>query len=136
MTDQKKELTSSFSWNTLTVVLQVVIQLAYTGLLARLIAKDSFMLMGIVLGLMGFAEIFSQVGVGPALVQRKEVNQQHINGAFYTALILGAIFTSVFMLIAPWIASFYQLPELCPIIGVVSTSFLISAVAVVPRSMM
>ncbi|MFM7729943.1 MAG: lipopolysaccharide biosynthesis protein [Flavobacteriales bacterium] len=136
MTDQKKELTSSFSWNTLTVVLQVVIQLAYTGLLARLIAKDSFMLMGIVLGLMGFAEIFSQVGVGPALVQRKEVNQQHINGAFYTALILGAIFTSVFMLLAPWIASFYQLPELGPIIGVVSTSFLISAVAVVPRSMM
>ena len=136
MTEQKKELTSSFSWNTLTVVLQVVIQLAYTGLLARLIAKDSFMLMGIVLGLMGFAEIFSQVGVGPALVQRKEVNQQHINGAFYTAIILGAIFTSVFILLAPWIAAFYQLSELAPIIGVVSTSFTISAVAVVPRSMM
>jgi O-antigen/teichoic acid export membrane protein len=129
-------MATSFSWNTLTVVLQVVIQLAYTGLLARLVAKDSFMLMGIVLGIMGFAEIFSQVGVGPALIQRKEVNQQHINGAFYTAIILGLGFTLLFLALAPVIALFYELPELKPITQVVCTSFIISAIAVVPRSMM
>jgi PST family polysaccharide transporter len=129
-------MATSFSWNTLTVVLQVVIQLAYTGLLARLVAKDSFMLMGIVLGIMGFAEIFSQVGVGPALIQRKEVNQQHINGAFYLAVILGLGFTLLFLALAPAIALFYELPELKLITQVVCTSFIISAIAVVPRSMM
>ena len=132
----KEQMATSFSWNTLTVVLQVVIQLAYTGLLARMVAKDSFMLMGIVLGIMGFAEIFSQVGVGPALIQRKEVNQQHVNGAFYIAVILGLGFTLLFLGLAPAIALFYELPELKPIIQVVCTSFLISAIAVVPRSMM
>jgi PST family polysaccharide transporter len=129
-------MATSFSWNTLTVVLQVVIQLAYTGILARLVAKDSFMLMGIVLGIMGFAEIFSQVGVGPALIQRKEVNQQHINGAFYIAVILGLGFTLLFLGLAPAIAQFYELPELKVITQVVCTSFIISAIAVVPRSMM
>lgn len=132
----KEQMATSFSWNTLTVVLQVVIQLAYTGLLARLVDKDSFMLMGIVLGIMGFAEIFSQVGVGPALIQRKEVHQQHINGAFYTAVILGISFTLLFLLMAGFISSFYELPELKSITQVVCTSFIISAVAVVPRSMM
>lgn len=132
----RQQLTSGFSWNTLTVVLQVVIQLAYTGLLARLVTQDSFMLMGIVLGIMGFAEIFSQVGVGPALIQRKEVHQQHINGAFYTAVILGVGFTALFVLAAPAIARFYELPELTSIIRVVCLSFTISAIAVVPRSMM
>ncbi len=132
----KEQMSTSFSWNTLTVVLQVVIQLAYTGLLARLVNKDSFMLMGIVLGIMGFAEIFSQVGVGPALIQRKEVHQQHINGAFYTALILGVSFTLLFIGTAPLIASFYELPELRDIVMVVCSSFTISAIAVVPRSMM
>lgn len=135
MTD-KKQITSGLSWNTLTVVLQVIIQIAYTGLLARLVSKDSFMLMGIVLGIMGFAEIFSQVGVGPALIQRKEVHQQHINGAFYTAVILGLGFTLLFIGLAPAIASWYELPELKPIVAVVSASFTISALAVVPRSMM
>lgn len=136
MSDHRNSLAGSFSWNTLTVVLQVVIQLAYTGLLARLVSKDSFMLMGIVLSIMGFAEIFSQVGVGPALIQRKEVHQQHLNGAFYTAVILGVSFTLLFILLAQPIATFYHLQELRDITMVVASSFTISAIAVVPRSMM
>ncbi|MBL0316257.1 MAG: lipopolysaccharide biosynthesis protein [Flavobacteriales bacterium] len=136
MSDHRNSLAGSFSWNTLTVVLQVVIQLAYTGLLARLVSKDSFMLMGIVLSIMGFAEIFSQVGVGPALIQRKEVHQQHLNGAFYTAVILGVSFTLLFVLLAQPIATFYHLQELRDITMVVASSFTISAIAVVPRSMM
>jgi len=132
----RNELISGLSWNTLTVVLQVVIQLVYTGLLARIISPDSFALMGIVLGIMGFAEIFSQVGIGPALIQRKEVHQQHINGAFYTAIILGLIFFLVFVLCAPAIASVYGIPELELIVQVVCSSFIISALAVVPRSML
>ena len=132
----KQQLTSGFSWNTLTVVLQVVIQLAYTGILARLVTPDSFTLMGIVLGIMGFAEIFSQVGVGPALIQRKEIHQQHISGAFYTALILGTVFTLLFVATAPLFARAWNIAALEPIIQVVCASFMISALAVVPRSMM
>lgn len=127
---------SGLSWNTLTVVLQVVIQLVYTGLFARLVTPDAFMLMGLVLSIMGFAEIFSQVGVGPALIQRKEIHQQHINGAFYTALLLGLLFTVSFLVAAPAIANFYSLPELEPLTRMVCTSFTISALAVVPRNMM
>ena len=75
---EKKQFISSLSWNTLTVVLQIVIQTVYTGLLARMIAPESFALMGVVLSIMGFAEIFSQVGIGPAIIQRKELSPQHL----------------------------------------------------------
>jgi O-antigen/teichoic acid export membrane protein len=118
------------------VVLQVVIQLVYTGILARLISEDSFALMGIVLGIMGFAELFAQVGVGPALIQRKEIHQQHINGAFYTAVILGLVFTLLFVACAPLIAAAYNIEQLKPIVQVVCVSFVISALAVVPRALM
>ncbi|MEN9639267.1 MAG: hypothetical protein RLZZ262_1135 [Bacteroidota bacterium] len=130
------KFSSGLSWNTLTVVLQVLIQLVYTGLFARMVDPTAFMLMGLVLGIMGFAEIFSQVGVGPALIQRKDIHQQHINGAFYTALLLGLFFSSAFVFGASTIADFYQLPELKPLTQMVCTSFTISALAVVPRSMM
>ncbi len=132
----RKQFASSISWNTLTVVLQVVIQLVYTGILARLISEDSFALMGIVLGIMGFAELFAQVGVGPALIQRKEIHQQHINGAFYTAVILGVFFTLLFVACAPLISHAYGIAQLKPIIQVVCVSFVISALAVVPRALM
>lgn len=118
------------------MVCQVAIQLVYTGLLARLIPSASFGTMGIVLGLMGFAEIFSQVGIGPALIQRKEVHAQHITGAFYTAVLLGIGFSLLFAGLSPWIAAQYGIPELSSIIPVVATSFTVSALAVVPRSML
>lgn len=132
----RQQFANSISWNTITVVLQVLIQVVYTGILARLLSPDSFALMGIVLSIMGFAELFAQVGVGPALIQRKEIHQQHINGAFYTAVILGAFFTLLFVACAPLLAGIYGLPMLQPIIQVVCSSFVISAFAVVPRAMM
>lgn len=132
----RQKITSGFSWNTLTVVLQVVIQLIYTGILARLLLPGDFALMGVVLGIMGFAEIFSQVGIGPALIQRKDVHPQHLSGAFYTAVILGTGFTALFFFLAPWLGNVYNMPELAPIMRVVSTSFIISALGVVPRSLM
>jgi len=132
----RQQITSGFSWNTLTVVLQVVIQLIYTGILARLLIPGDFALMGIVLGIMGFAEIFSQVGIGPALIQRKEIHPQHLSGAFYTAVLLGTGFTALFFFLAPWLGKVYGMPDLVPIMRVVSISFIISALGVVPRSLM
>lgn len=133
---ERKAIISGLSWNTLTVVLQVVIQLMYTAIMARWISPGDFAMMGIVLSLMGFAEIFSQVGIGPALIQRREVHSGHINGAFWTAVGLGLTFTLVFVCAAPWIGQLYQMPRLVLITQVVSTAFIISALGVVPRSMM
>lgn len=133
---ERKQWVNSFSWNTLTVVLQVLIQLVYTAIMARWIAPADFAMMGVVLSMMGFAEIFSQVGIGPAIIQRKEVGQHHINGAFWTAVALGASFTLLFVALAPWLGAIYQMPKLTVITQVVCTSFFISALGVVPRSFM
>ncbi len=133
---ERKQWISSFSWNSLTVVLQVVIQLLYTAVMARWIAPADFAMMGVVISMMGFAEIFSQVGIGPAIIQRKQIEQHHINGAFWTAVALGASFTLLFVGMAPWLSHIYHMPRLTLITQVVSTSFFISALGVVPRSFM
>lgn len=132
----RNKFISSFGWNGLTVVLQVFIQLVYTSILARLISKESFGLMGVALSAVGFAEIFSQIGIGPALIQRKEVHEQHITGAFYTSLLLGLGFTLLFFFMAPGIADYYESPELKNVIRVISVSFTLSALSIVPRSLM
>ena len=131
-----KQMLHGFSWNTLTVVLQVFIQLIYTAIMARWIAPADFAMMGVVLSMMGFAEIFSQVGIGPAIIQRKETGQEHINGAFWTALALGVLFTLTFVVFSKSIADAYDMPQLELITQIVSTSFVISALGVVPRSLM
>lgn len=120
----------------LTVVLQVAIQLIYMMILARLLAVEAFAVMGVILGVLGFAEIFAQVGVGPALIQRKEIHQQHLNGAFYTAIILGTLFTAAFFFSADWMGKINGMDQLPAIMKLVCFSFLISSLGAVPRSIM
>lgn len=115
---------------------QVLIQLVYTSILARLISPESFALMGIALSVVGFAEVFSQIGIGPALIQKKELHAQHIAGAFFSSLLLGVAFTLAFALLAPAIGAAYNSELLSEVIQVVSLSFTLSAISIVPRALM
>jgi len=132
----RKQFVSGLSWNMLTVVMQVAIQLMYMMILARILEVEAFAVMGVILGVLGFAEIFAQVGVGPALIQRKDIHQQHINGAFYTSFILGLIFTIVFYASAGWLGKINHMDDLPEVMQLVCFSFLISALGAVPRSIM
>lgn len=131
----REQFIRSFGWQALNVFSQVVLQLIFISLLARLITEEAFGVMAIALVVVGFIEIFSQIGIGPALIQRKDLNQDHINGAFFISLILGISFTVGLYLLAPAIAAFYEHEPLVKVLRWIGLSFLISALAIVPKSL-
>ena len=83
---------NAFGWQSINVIVQSVIQLIFNALLARLISKESFGIMAIVLIITGFIDIFAQIGIGPAIIQKKEITKSEISGSFYLSAILGIIF--------------------------------------------
>lgn len=125
----------SFGWQALNVMSQVILQLVFISLLARLISEEAFGVMAIALVVVGFIEIFSQIGIGPALIQRKNLLPVHINGAFFISLLLGILFTAGLYLSAPAIAAYYEHQPLVEVLRWIGLSFLISALAIVPRSL-
>ena len=82
----------SIRWQTVNVVTQVVLQLAFISLLARILEPADFGVMAIALVVVGFIEIFAQVGIGPSLIQRKDLSPQHTRTAFSFSLVLGCLF--------------------------------------------
>lgn len=114
---------------------QVILQLVFISLLARLISEEAFGVMAIALVVVGFIEIFSQIGIGPALIQRKELTDEHINGAFLISVFLGVVFTLLLYFIAPLVAKFYDHEPLTLVLRVIGLSFFISAIAIVPKSL-
>lgn len=131
----KQRFVKSFGWQALNVFSQVVLQLIFISQLARLISEEAFGVMAIALVVVGFIEIFSQIGIGPALIQRKGLTPEHINGAFFISILLGAGFTLGLYFSAPYIARFYDHEPLVPVLRWIGFSFLISALAIVPRSL-
>ena len=135
-TTKKPRFTSSLKWQSVNVTVQVVLQLGFIAALARLIPPDAFGVMAIALVVVGFIEIFAQVGIGPALIQNSHVSKKHRKTAFIFSLLLGLIFFAGTYLSAPAVAEFYEKPQLTEVLRWIALSFIISGASVVPRSML
>lgn len=138
MTETTKEprFTSSLKWQSVNVTVQVVLQLGFIAALARLISPDAFGVMAIALVVVGFIEIFAQVGIGPALIQNAHISNKHRQTAFIFSLLLGVLFFGGTYAAAPAVADFYEKPQLTEVLRWIALSFIISGASVVPRSML
>jgi O-antigen/teichoic acid export membrane protein len=63
-----------------------VLQLVILGILARLLVPADFGVIAAAEVVIGFSAIVSQLGLGPALVQRPELDDRHVETAFTASL--------------------------------------------------
>jgi PST family polysaccharide transporter len=129
-------------WQTLSVGVQIVLQLIFSAALARLLTPSDFGVMAIALVVVGVVEMFAQIGIGPALVQRKDLSDTDIRTAFYTSAALGILCFAGLFAAAPAIGSLYaektggKTDVLVEVLRVVALSFVISGFTLVPRSLL
>ncbi len=132
----KPAFASSIRWQSVNVVTQVVLQLIFIVLLARLISKADFGLMSIALVVVGFVEIFAQIGIGPSLIQREKLAPQQIRAAFSFSVFLGGIFFLLTYALAPAIGEWFESTELAEVLRWIALSFILSSLALIPRSLL
>ena len=127
---------ASIRWQSVNVIVQVVLQLSFISILARILVPADFGVMAIALVVVGFVEIFAQVGIGPALIQRLNLEDRHIRCAFSFSLILGIVFFAAMYVSAPSIGFFFEEPLLTDVLRWIALSFVLSGLAIVPRSLL
>src|SRR5688500_2061868 len=72
--------------------------LGILAVLARLLTPADFGVVSAALVVIGFSMIFSQIGLGPALVQRRVLEQRHLDTAFTATLIFAVSIGAVIAL--------------------------------------
>jgi PST family polysaccharide transporter len=127
---------SGLFWTSLATGANVVLLLLVVMVLARLLSPADFGLAAAALMVMGFTAIFSECGVGPAVVQRSELRLAHLGSGFTLSLCLGMLVGGLTWLIAPQVAAFFQLDELDPILRVLCVLFPLQALGVVADSLL
>lgn len=104
----------------------VVERLARLGrnmLLARIIAPDQFGLMAMVLAVLALFEAITEVGVAQAVIQNKRgTTAEFLNVAWWFGIARGVVVAVVALPLAGPIASFYDMPELAPLLMVAPLS--------------
>ncbi len=115
---------------------QVGVQLLAIMALGRLLTPTEFGLMGAASVVIGFSQIVSQVGVGPAIIQRQDLEPVHVRVAVTLSLALGLLLGAAVFLGAPQIAAFYRIPELEPVLRAVAVLFPLDGLNTVSKSLL
>lgn len=133
-TGNKKTLTQKTFSGTLYLLssgaIQLVLKIGVLAILARLVSPNDFGIMGIALVIVEFSKLFSQMGVGPCIVQRPKLDDRLLSVAFTLSLLLGISFAAVLVAAAPVMEIFFRMPGLSDVLRVVALIFLINAFTV------
>jgi len=98
-----------------------------TIFLARLLEPSEFGLIAMIMVIVMVAMVFTDVGLGGALIQRRRVLPIHYSSVFYFNILIGGLLTMITFFSAGWISEFYNTPELLPITQVISILFFITS---------
>jgi len=100
------------------------IQLA---ILARVLAPSDFGLMALVTAVLVFTQIFTDMGVSNAIIHHQNISQEELSSLYWLNVCAGGLFMLILMGLSYPIMMAYQEPLLQPLLILISTSFLISA---------
>lgn len=102
---ENKDITNSaiigFRWKFFSTVSIVIMQLIFGIILARLLPPEVFGIFGYAMIFVGFISIYAQAGIAPAIVQRKNLTNEHIKVGFTLSVLLSILATFILWTIAP-----------------------------------
>jgi O-antigen/teichoic acid export membrane protein len=115
---------------------QLVAQLLVIMVLGRLLTPAEFGIMGAASVIIALSQIVSQIGVGPAIIQRQELTSTHIRVAFTLSGVLGIFLGLGIWLAAPAIAAFYRIPAVESVLRGIALLFPIDGLNTVGESLL
>jgi teichuronic acid exporter len=133
----KKLVASGIFWNLIQLIINQAFNFILKLALAKLLFPSEFGVVGMATVFTGFVQVLNDLGVGAALVQRKEssLRKEHYHTAFWTGVIWSVILFLVMSFgIGPLAAIFYKKPILESIIPVLSIGILISPANLVHKA--
>lgn len=104
-----------------------IIQFAIGIVLARLLTPADYGTIGMLAVFFSISNVFIDSGFASALIRKKNPTESDYSTVFVSNLVISVVFFLLLVLIAPWVAKFYNIPILCPILRIQSISLLLYA---------
>ncbi|HEU5243078.1 MAG TPA: oligosaccharide flippase family protein [Gaiellaceae bacterium] len=118
---------TGFGWKVATVLVSDVTRIAVAVVLARLLTPADYGMAGMAFIFSGLATIFSDLALGGALVQRKEVTEEDRSTVFWGSLAFSFVVAGVCVALSPLVAQFFGKQEVQQLVAVMAISVPLSA---------
>lgn len=127
MDNLKSKGAKAFVWDFFGRMARQGMGFVVTIFLARLLEPSDFGLIAMVMVIVGIAQVFSDIGLGGALIQRKRVLDVHYASVFYLNVAVGVLLALILFFSAEWVGAFYENEKLVPLAKVISLTFVLNA---------
>lgn len=124
-------------WNGLQLLINQSFTFVVRLVLAKILLPEQFGIIGMATVFTGFVQVLTELGIGAALVQRKddELKPEHYHTSFWTGVVWSALlFVTMTLIVGPFAASFYKEPILKTLIPVISIGILLSPINLVNKA--
>lgn len=109
---------------------------AATIVVARILTPEDFGLVAMSSVYMGVVALLSEFGVGTSVIILRQLTRAQIAQVSGFSLLLGIASFLLSLAAAPALGAFFRSPQLPPVVMVASLSFIITAIRVVPQSLL
>ena len=117
------------------VIVQGLLQVLVLSVLARLLTPADFGQMSAALVVVGISAIFSQAGIGSAIIQLRTTSPLHLRVGFTVSLTVGLTSAAIAWSFAPALESLFRTDGLSLVIRGISPVFLLRSVSVVAEAL-
>ena len=131
MSELKARTAKTLKWNTIDRVASQVLYGLSGIVLANLLSKEDFGLVGVLAVFQAFAILFVDSGFGSALLQKKEPDNDDYSTVFWFNLIVSAVVYTILYFSAPAIAHFFNAPQLTSLSRVMFLTFVLTGLGIV-----
>lgn len=132
----KQQLKSGVFYTALAKYSGIVIGLGLSAVLSRLLTPGDFGVIAVATVIIVFFNVFSDMGLGSAIVQKRDLSQNDYNSIFSITVLTGIVLAGIFFGSSWIIADIYEDNRLIVICQVLSAQILFGTWNIVPNSLL
>ena len=132
----KKQIIKGMTYTAIQKYSGVLISIILSMILSRLLTPQDFGVIGIATVIISFFSLFSEMGFGAAIIQKKELTQDDLNSIFTFTVYLGLFLCLLFFFSSYKIADFYKDKRLISICQLMSVNLLFAGFNIVPNALL
>ncbi len=130
----KQKTTSSLKWSAIERLATQLVQLIVMLVLARILGPHAFGLIGMLAVFIAVSQVFVDSGLSSALIRKLDRSELDYSTAFYFNIGIALACYTLLYFCAPYIAHFYQKPELAPLTRVLALVVIINSFGIIQRT--
>lgn len=120
----------------ITKYLNIILQLGLGAILSRLLTPSEYGIVAVVTVFITFFSLLSELGIGPAIIQKKNVSEEDKSILLNITILLGFILGIVFYYFSYLIADFYKNDIYINIGKLLSLLILLNTILIVPQNIL